>query len=107
MRLVASIYNEVSGAETRTVSLFPRVRGSWFESVAAGTQARAKLCFHLLFSSVRGKVLLALELLGVAMYFVLLGPSQQRRCGCYVPISCGLCGRYRFTNITYNNCFHV
>ena len=25
-------YNEVSGAETRTVSLFPRICGSWFES---------------------------------------------------------------------------
>ena len=85
MRLVASIYNEVSGAETRTVSLFPRVHGSWFKRVAAGTRARAKLCFYLLFSSVRGKVLLAMELLRVAMY-VLLGPLHQRRCGCYAPI---------------------
>ena len=94
-RLVASIYYEVSSDET---GWFPCFRSS----AAAGTRARAKLCFHLLFSSVRGKVLLALELLGVALYFVSLGPSHQRRYGCYVPISCGLRGRYRFTNITCN-----
>ena len=39
-----------------------------------------------------------LELLSVALYFVSLGPSHQRRYGCYVPTSCGLRGHYRFTN---------
>ena len=39
------------------------------------------------------------------MYFVSLGPSHQRRYGCYAPISCGLHWHYHFTNITYNNCF--
>ena len=75
--------------------------------VAAGTRARVKLCFRLLFSSIRGKVLLALELLGVALYFVSLGPSHQRRYGYYASTSCGLHGHYRFANITYNNCFRV
>ena len=42
----------------------------------AGIRAAAKLCFHLLFSSVRGKVLLALELLGVALNFVSLGHAS-------------------------------
>ena len=67
--------------------------------VAAGTRARVKLCFHLIFSSIRGNVLLALELLGVALYFVSLGPSHQRRYGYYAPTSCGLHGHYRFANI--------
>ena len=43
---------------------------------AAGSRARVKGFFHLLFSSVRGKVSLVLEL-GVALYFVSFGPSHQ------------------------------
>ena len=58
---------------TRTQQL-ERERGSW--NTTAG-QALS----HLLFSSVRGKVSLALELLGAALYHVSLGPSHRCQYG--------------------------
>ena len=53
MRLVASMSKLAAPKQGR----FPCFR----TYAAAGTRARAKLCFHLLFSSVTGKVHLALE----------------------------------------------
>ena len=67
-------------------------RGSWFTSAAAGTRAWAKLCFYLLFSSVRGKVPLVLELLGVVLCSLAWS---------FTPASIWMLGAHCFANIMY------